>query len=247
MGDRPRAVPVPGLEVKRRIALSWLGATLSTAAAAGTSGSHPHSYTVEDRVRLHAPTVERRLKRKFASAGLPYPPASLAYVAFKDVARMEVYARATETGAWRRVVAYPILRMSGTLGPKLREGDGQVPEGVYRAEFLNANSRFHLSIRLDYPNAFDRAQARAEGRTRLGSDIMIHGSNVSIGCMAMGDQAAEDLFILAALTGKERVSIVVAPTDFRRPAARVPKGGPPWVAGLYRHIKAALNPLPSGG
>ncbi len=123
MGDRPRAVPVPG-EVKRRIALSWLGATLSTAAAAGTSGSHPHSYTVEDRVRLHAPAVERRLKRKFASAGLPYPPASLAYVAFKDVARMEVYARATETGAWRRVVAYPILRMSGTLGRSFAKATG---------------------------------------------------------------------------------------------------------------------------
>lgn len=211
-------------------------------------------YTVEERLRLHGAAVERRVRDSFVSAGLPYPPAELAYLAFKDTAVLEVYGREAGSTPWKRVLSYPVLGMSGTLGPKLRQGDGQVPEGIYRAEFLNPNSRFHLAIRLDYPNAFDRARAQADGRMQPGSDIMIHGSDVSIGCLAMGNQAAEDLFILAALAGKAQVSIVVAPTDFRRAEGRegrIPQGAPPWVRELYRNIKAALsrfpNEIPPGG
>lgn len=202
-------------------------------------------YSVEERVRLHAAAVESRLRAKFEAVAVPYPPAQLAYVAFKDAAQLEVYARASPSAEWRRVHTYPILGMSGDLGPKLRQGDMQVPEGVYRAEFLNANSRFHLSVRLNYPNEFDLAQAQADGRTQLGSDIMIHGTAASIGCLAMGNQAAEDLFILAALVGKEQVEIVVAPTDFRRQPVRTPDGAPAWLPVLYREIKAALGRFPS--
>jgi murein L,D-transpeptidase YafK len=203
-------------------------------------------YSVEERVRLHASAVESRLRAKFEAVALPYPPAQLAYVAFKDAAQLEVYARAHPAAEWRRVHTYPILGMSGDLGPKLRQGDMQVPESIYPAEFLNANSRFHLSIRLNYPNEFDLAQAQADRRTQLGSDIMIHGTAASIGCLAMGNQAAEDLFILAALVGKEQVEIVVAPTDFRRQSVRIPDGVPTWLPALYREIKAALSRIPSG-
>jgi hypothetical protein len=202
-------------------------------------------YTVEDRVRMHAGAVEARLRVKFEAAAVPYPPAQLAYVAFKDTAQLQVYARAKPSDQWRRVHTYPILGMSGDLGPKLRQGDMQVPEGIYRAEFLNANSRFHLSIRLNYPNEFDQAQAKADGRLQLGSDIMIHGTAVSIGCLAMGNLAAEDLFILAALASKEQVEIVVAPTDFRRQTVRTPDGAPSWLPALYYKIKSALGRFPS--
>lgn len=130
------------------------------------------------------------------------------------------------------------------LGPKLRAGDLQVPEGLYRVELLNPNSRFHLSLRLDYPNAFDRRRARADGRTRLGGDIMIHGNAVSIGCLAMGDPAAEDLFVLAADTGIGHVSVIVAPTDLRVRAAPRDPTLPPWVDQLYARIRTALDELP---
>lgn len=204
-------------------------------------------YTVEDRVRMHGSSVEARLRAKFEAAAVPYPPVGLAYIAFKDTAQMELYAQASPFEEWKRVHTYPILGMSGKLGPKLREGDRQVPEGLYRAEFLNPNSRFHLSIRLNYPNEFDLAHARADGRMEVGSDIMIHGTTSSIGCLAMGNQAAEDLFILAALTGKERVEIVVAPTDFRRQPVRIPDGAHTWLPELYDQIKTALSRFPSGG
>ncbi|HET9864834.1 MAG TPA: hypothetical protein VFP37_15430, partial [Steroidobacteraceae bacterium] len=110
---------------------------------------------------------------------------------------------------------------------------------------LNANSRFHLSIRLNFPNSFDLARAHEDGRTQIGSDIMIHGTSASIGCLAMGNEAAEDLFVLAALAGKEHVEIVIAPTDFRSSAIQVPNGVPGWLSILYGQIKTELEKFPA--
>lgn len=93
-------------------------------------------------------------------------------------------------GTWDIAKQYPIAAWSGTLGPKLREGDGQSPEGFYEITLtsLNPRSNYHLSFNIGYPNAYDRAL----GRT--GSFIMIHGSDVSIGCYAMTDPLIEEIY-----------------------------------------------------
>lgn len=201
---------------------------------------------VERRIATYGTAVARRLAPGFAAAGVAYPPRDLAFLAFKDVARFEIYARDADQ-PWRRVRTYPILAASGVLGPKLKEGDRQVPEGVYGVDFLNPNSRFHLSVRIDYPNADDRRRAKVDGRTNLGGDIMIHGDAVSAGCLAMGDPAAEDVFVLTALVGKERVKVVVGPTDFRRTTMTVLPSRPSWVGELYAEIRAALAEFPVDG
>lgn len=204
-------------------------------------------YTVAERVEQYGVRVERRLRDDFEVSGLAYPPHEVAYVAFKDTRHLEVYARRARDEPWRFVRRYPILGASGAPGPKLAEGDRQVPEGIYRAEFLNANSRFHLSIRLNYPNEFDRRMARSDGRRQLGGDIMIHGSSASIGCLALGDRAAEDLFVLSALVTKERTRIVVSPTDFRIPGRPSPRlSGPAWVESLYDGLRTELKRYPAG-
>jgi hypothetical protein len=203
-------------------------------------------YTVAERLEQLGPIVEARLRRTVESAGLVYPPRDIAYVAFKDSRRLEVYGRMAAEEPWRFVKAYSILALSGKPGPKLMEGDYQVPEGIYRAEFLNANSRFHLAIRLDYPNEFDKEMALADARDKLGGDIMIHGSSVSIGCLAMGNRAVEDLFILAALASKERVRIVIAPTDFRVAAPLIPIVHRDWIDSLYADLEDELQQFPKG-
>jgi murein L,D-transpeptidase YafK len=123
---------------------------------------------------------------------------------------------------------------SGGPGPKLREGDRQVPEGLYKLLWLNPNSSYHLSMKLDYPNAFDRGKGRADGRTRLGGDIFIHGRAASIGCLAMGDPAIEELFTLVAEVGVGNVRVTIAPHDLRRRPA--PTDGPAWVRELYEAL-----------
>jgi hypothetical protein len=197
-------------------------------------------YSITERLTQFGPAVAARLRGSVETAGLRYPPKELAYVAFKDARRIEVYGRNAPGEHWRYIKDYPVLAASGTLGPKLREGDNQVPEGIYRVSYLNPNSRFHLSLRLNYPNEFDRAMASADRRTRLGGDIMIHGNAVSIGCLAMGDEAAEDLFVLAALASDRSVRVVISPTDFRSGAARLPPQ-PEWITRLYAALQVELK------
>lgn len=200
--------------------------------------------TVEDRLKEHGAAARARLDPFFRKAGVSYPPQRLVLVGIKAEKRLEVHA-ASSNGAPRLVRSYPILAASGELGPKLREGDRQVPEGIYPVESLNPNSRFHLSLRVGYPNAFDRAQAGAEGRTNLGGDIMIHGKAVSIGCLAMGDPAAEELFVLAAETGLKNITVILTPVDFRN-GVEVPASAklPAWTKTLYENIRQELARLP---
>ncbi|MCD6394802.1 MAG: L,D-transpeptidase family protein [Planctomycetes bacterium] len=201
----------------------------------------PHGYgTVADRLRQYGGCVRGRLEPCFAKVGIDYPPAKVVLVGIKDEKKLEVWA--SGDGGYRLVRTYRILGASGRLGPKLREGDCQVPEELYRIESLNPNSRFHLPLRVNYPNGRDRARAKAENRTNLGGDIMIHGGRASIGCLAMGDEAAEDLFILAAEMGAENVSVILCPVDFRR--NEMPKLSyslPGWTDDLYERIRERLS------
>ena len=112
--------------------------------------------------------------------------------AFKEERELELYLESKSTGKFELFRTYPIAAASGKLGPKLAEGDRQVPEGFYfsRASDMNPNSSFHLSFNVNYPNAYDRAHERT------GSFIMIHGSNVSVGCLAMTDEKIEEIYTL---------------------------------------------------
>jgi TPR repeat protein len=187
--------------------------------------------------------AETRLAPYFAERRLPYPPRRVTFVALKDQAKLEVWADGGS--GWTFVRSYLIRASSGRLGPKLRQGDHQVPEGVYRIAALNPNSAYHLSMRLDYPNAFDQARAGEDGRVRLGGDIMIHGDKVSDGCLPVGDTAVEELFALTARMGTADVAVVVSPVDLRRldPAAAVARAtdGRPWLGDLYTAIADALK------
>lgn len=196
--------------------------------------------TVEDRVAEFGAIARERLTPHFAAAGVTYPPAKIALIGIKNDRVLELRA-AGDDGVFKFIRVYPVLAASGNLGPKLKEGDRQVPEGIYRLRELNPNSLYHLSLWLDYPNEFDLARAAEEGRTEPGSEIMIHGSDQSRGCLAMGDQTAEDLFVLAASVGIENVSVVLTPIDFRRETFDPPTGTPPWTGDLYREIANALG------
>jgi len=207
----------------------------------------PRYGSVRERVRQYGGAVRACWKPYFAKQGIPYPPARVLLLGIKDADILEVYA-AKKYGGWTYIRAYPILAASGTLGPKLRENDGQVPEGRYGIDVLNPNSAYHLSLHLNYPTAFDRRMARRDGRRKLGGDIMIHGNHVSAGCLAMGDAVAEDLFILAADTGIANVKVLLTPVDFRlrNLPADLPRQ-PAWTADLYKQLKKDLQSLPLPG
>ncbi len=210
---------------------------------AGAVRSSDEKKSVQDRVAEFGPLVHGRLDGRFHQIGMAYPPKRVVFLGLKSERVLEVWVAGTN-GNFVLLKSYPILGASGTLGPKLAEGDRQVPEGLYKVESLNPNSLYHLSLRIGYPNAFDREKGRLDGRTNLGCDIMIHGSSASIGCLAMGDEAAEDLFVLAAETGIENIEVILSPVDFR--VRELPSGdshSPEWTPEIYGDIQKALSKM----
>jgi hypothetical protein len=200
--------------------------------------------SVAERVARFGPAARARLTPYFEAAGVDYPPAHFYLLGFKAERELQLYVPAE--GGPRHVRTYPWTAASGELGPKLREGDRQVPEGLYGIESLNPNSRFHLSLRLDYPNAADRARAVADGRSNLGGDIMIHGGAASVGCIAVGDEAIEELFVLAADARLKQVQVLISPVDLRLAHDVALPREPAWVEGLYADMRQILSTFPSG-
>jgi hypothetical protein len=208
---------------------------------------HPgyRTHTVGSRLDEFGEIARMRWKPFFDRSGVTYPPTTVTLVGLKEEKRLEIYARDSR-GELSFIREFQICAASGSPGPKLMEGDRQVPEGIYKVSFLNPNSAYHVSLRLDYPNSFDQARAELDGRTNLGGDIMIHGKCVSVGCLAMGDEAAEDLFVLTADTGISNTTVVLAPFDFRRKhtAQNDSLALPTWISDLYTRIKFELEELP---
>jgi murein L,D-transpeptidase YafK len=153
-----------------------------------------------------------RLTRALEAAGVPRPKALLLRV-FKEERVLEVWAAAAADGPFVHVADHAVCASSGGPGPKARTGDGQVPEGLYRVTTLNPWSQFHLSMRLDYPNAADRARNPGVPVSALGGEIFVHGNCVTIGCIPIGDEAIEEVY-LAALDTRGRggqVSVLILP------------------------------------
>lgn len=201
------------------------------------------NYTLDQRLSEITPAAKLRLGEKFKSNNIAWPPTDVALVAVKDEKTLELFTRAG-SGDWAFVHRYKVLAASGASGPKLKRGDKQVPEGIYGISFLNPNSRYHVSMRVSYPNAFDKEMAAKDGRKDLGGDIMIHGKSVSIGCLAIGDEAAEELFVLASVVGLKKMKLIIAPTDLRdHEVAEHQSDAPAWLPKLYAEIKVAMAPF----
>jgi murein L,D-transpeptidase YafK len=111
---------------------------------------------------------------------------------FKEESELEVWKQ-DNSGKFELLKTYPICRWSGELGPKIKEGDRQAPEGFYSITpgLMNPNSSYYLAINTGFPNAYDRAN----GRT--GDFLMIHGDCSSRGCYAMTDEQIAEIYALA--------------------------------------------------
>ena len=153
---------------------------------------------------------------------------------YKESRELEVHL--WRDGRYRFFRSFRICALSGELGPKLREGDLQAPEGVYRVTpaQMNPRSEYHLAFDLGFPNARDRAI----GAT--GSNIMIHGGCASEGCFAITDYYMEQLWVLVEAAferGQDAVDVHVFP--FRMTPANLARHG----ESPHREFWAMLEPL----
>lgn len=133
------------------------------------------------------------VKALVEAAGLTYPVNRVYLRAFKEEKVLELWA-AKKGGSFVLVKSYPVCAASGELGPKRREGDLQVPEGLYEVPEFNPGSNFHLSMKVSYPNASDRVRSDAK---KPGGLIYLHGNCASIGCIAIEDAPIEEVYLTA--------------------------------------------------
>ncbi len=183
-----------------------------------------------DRVR---PELERALKEKGLRLGDP-----VFLRAFKEEKQLEMWVLKRETGKYEHFRSWEIARQSGTPGPKLEEGDNQVPEGFYFVPpaRMKPDSTFHLAFNIGYPNDHDRHH----GRT--GSLIMIHGNQVSIGCLAMTDAKIEEIYTLcdaAHRGGQEFFRVHLFP--FRMTAERMEREKESRWHGFWQQLKEGYD------
>jgi len=159
-----------------------------------------HKSDSEAKLNAARDRMESGLAEKFAKAGLKYPPEKIFIRVFKMERELEFWAKNSGQDQFILVQKYKACALSGNLGPKRKQGDHQVPEGFYVISEFNPQSKFHLSLRVNYPN---RSDAVLSDKRKPGADIFIHGSCVSDGCVAIKDGPIEELY-LSGLDAKSR-------------------------------------------
>jgi murein L,D-transpeptidase YafK len=139
---------------------------------------------------------------------LQQPELALTILVFKKEMSVELWSHHPHK---EKLATYSMTGFSGLLGPKNKQGDKQIPEGVYQATVLNPQSRFHLSVGINYPNKNDLQRAKASGINQPGNHIYIHGNRYTIGCVPVGDSNIEEIFYATYKAGVQRTQVVIAP------------------------------------
>lgn len=148
-----------------------------------------------DRVEVAYDEKEAMLKELFAERQVNWNDFELFFRAFKQEEVLEIWAKSVDSETFTLVKTYPFCTNSGSLGPKRKEGDYQIPEGFYTINRFNPKSSFYLSLGLNYPNASDLILS---DKAEPGSDIFIHGACVSVGCISITDDKIKEVYLLAS-------------------------------------------------
>jgi murein L,D-transpeptidase YafK len=162
--------------------------------------------------------------------------------AFKKEERLEVWVKEKEKETFALLHTYDFCSSSGTLGPKRKEGDLQIPEGVYTINHFNPQSKFYLSLGINYPNASDKILS--DGK-RPGGSIYLHGNCVTVGCIPLTDDKIKELYVLAVEArnnGQEKIPIHIFPAKLSEAEfAALKKDFPANTLTFWENLKSVYN------
>jgi murein L,D-transpeptidase YafK len=163
------------------------------------------------RVKSAYTEKEQTVREYFPEKRLPAGSFNIFMRAFKKEKIVEVWVKYNGSDRFIHLKDYDICATSGVLGPKRKEGDLQVPEGVYQINHFNPQSNFHLSLGINYPNASDKILSDPK---HPGGAIYIHGNCVTIGCIPLTDDKIKELYVLAVEarnSGQEKIPVHIFP------------------------------------
>ena len=146
-----------------------------------------------ERVRTAYDEKWNPLQKDLQTAGINHA-FKIYLTAYKAEGKLELWLKTDRQKTYRLFKTYDFCARSGTLGPKVKEGDLQTPEGFYYINAFNPMSNFYLSLGINYPNDTDRLRSKKE---KPGGDIYIHGNCVTVGCIPLTDEKIKELYVLA--------------------------------------------------
>jgi hypothetical protein len=193
----------------------------SDSLSGGPGATAPFTLTQLQYERVKEARLQMRygIKKLFRERGVSYPAVEAYVRIFKRERQLELWVRPSVNDAYTLLRTYDICALSGELGPKRKQGDGQVPEGFYSIDNFNPYSDYHLSLHINYPNRSDALMGK---QLDPGGNIFIHGGCNSIGCLALTDEGIKELYWIAVETranGQKKIPVDIFParlgdTDF---------------------------------
>lgn len=152
------------------------------------------------------------LEQLFKEKNLKFPPEKILLTAYKEEMVFELWA-CSETNSLKftLISKYKFTKLSGKPGPKRKEGDKQVPEGFYYINRFNPESKYYLALGTNYPNKSDKILG---DKNAPGSDIFIHGSDKSVGCIPLGDDKIKEVYVMADIarhSGQKEIPVYIFP------------------------------------
>ncbi len=196
------------------------------------------------RVRTASKEKDEVLRQRFKEKSVAYPPRAILLRAFKQEGLLELWATDADDKPYVLVHEYRICTSSGTLGPKRRFGDEQVPEGFYELDWFNPQSNFFLSLHINYPNASDRILGSHQNP---GGDIFLHGNCASIGCIPITDDGIKEVYWLVVLVhdqGQQHLPIQIFParlTDDGLKALATTRANQPGLIAFWSNLKIGYD------
>lgn len=177
-----------------------------------TSNSNKENRASEDGDRVSTAKQEKSeiVEKTLADFQLTTSKLNILFVAYKELDKLELYAKTPQESSYRLLKTFAVCKRSGNLGPKKAEGDKQVPEGFYHIDRFNPKSLFYLSLGINYPNELDKSL----GYT--GSDIFIHGKCQTLGCLPMTDDLIKEIYLYALFakeSGQKQIPVYIFPFE----------------------------------
>jgi murein L,D-transpeptidase YafK len=175
------------------------------------SNSFKSTQLKNSRVKAAYDEKESTVKKLFTDKNLSYEKFELFIRGFKKEKILEVWVKGKSASTFDLLTTYPFCSISGVLGPKRKEGDLQIPEGIYHINHFNPLSNFHLSLGVSYPNASDKILSDPKSP---GGAIYVHGNCVTVGCIPITDDKIKELYVIAVEArnyGQEKIPIHIFP------------------------------------
>ena len=165
----------------------------------------------KERVNIAYREKEKALTARLKNLGVELANIEIYLQAFKHERVIAIWVKNKAEKKYQLLGEMPFCAGSGKLGPKNQQGDKQIPEGFYFIDRFHPESKYYLSLGLNYPNAADKARSKA---ANLGGDIFIHGKCMSLGCIAITDEGIKELYVLtveAFQNGQTQIPVHIFP------------------------------------